>query len=108
MSTVAMMVSRIAPCPAAVLPPGFGYAIITASAITTGSNSTDEYVAALAIASAVPAPIIQMVTSSLLPARITHQAARAVRNSDRVTLEAKAPSASVGPRTAKIAVAKKA
>ena len=54
----------------------------SASASTTRSNRTEEYAAALASASAAPAATIQPVASPRSPARTTHQAASATRNTD--------------------------
>src|SRR6266568_3466156 len=80
----------------------------SASAITTGSNSTDEYAAALASTRVTPAEIIQPVASSFYPARTTHQAESARNSSERASPVASAPSSSTGPTTANSAAPKNA
>ena len=84
-SSTATTASRVRQRAAAGLPPGRGNAVSSASAITMGSNRAEEYAAALASASAVPAAIIQPVASWRSPARTTHHAASATRNTDRAS-----------------------
>ncbi|MGD0066710.1 MAG: hypothetical protein ABSB76_25085 [Streptosporangiaceae bacterium] len=74
----------------------------------SGANSRQVYAAAAASAIAAAAATIHPVDGSRAPARITHQAASATRNSDIASVVAKTPRCSVVPSTANRAAAKNA
>ena len=85
--------------------PAWG-AVSNASAAISGANNRQVYAVATASANAAAAATSHPVAGSLSPARITHQAASATRNSDIASVVANAPRCSVVPSTANRAVAK--